>query len=188
MARLMERLQKVDNDPSPTDSVTTTTTNQPERNTITTSDLNNKDLIIDNNIGRTNRTNDNGKSRTIETAPKTFESKETHGLVRKSSGSLKLDKKPKSVKLHRHSSLGILPSTIAIGSGFYLDDLYDEEICRARREQVGKGSKTQPHNGPGILWPLQSGSCSNTPHTLRSEIFLHRQVHGNGQNTPTRGI
>ena len=189
MARLMERLQKVDSDPSPTDSVTTTTTtttaamtNQPERNSTVSSESNKKDRKNDKI-----RTNDNNKILTSDTSPKTFESKETRGLVRRSSGSLKLEKssKPKPAPLHRHSSLGILPSTIAIGSGLYLDDLYDEELSRAKRDQVGRGHKSPHYSGPGICGPIQSSSCSNTPHTFRPEIFLHRQ--GSGHNTPTRG-
>jgi hypothetical protein len=113
--------------------------------------------------------------------------------VRKTSGSLKLEKrsksKPTKPNLHRHSSLGILPSTIAIGSGLYLDDPYDDLMKMRRESGVAKSSKVH-HNGPGIigLRHPQSPTTSTTNNmSHRSEFStLTHNRNGNGY-TPTRG-
>ena len=63
-----------------------------------------------------------------------------------SSSSEELDKKLNFSKkkrkpgksLLRHSSLGILPSSIAIGSGMLVDDTSYEDLARMRRESVSR--------------------------------------------------
>jgi len=118
MARLMERLQKVDND-SPTDSATTS---QLDQASLTAATLPEKD----------SKKSEQGSC------------SEPKGLVRKTSGSLKLERRPMSNKakpsLIRHSSLGILPSSIAIGGGFVYDDHYIDAAKR-RKEASAKPSR-----------------------------------------------
>ena len=120
MARLMERLQKVDND-SPTDSATTS---QLDQASLTAATLPEKD----------SKKSEQGSSN------------EPKGLVRKTSGSLKLERRPMSNKakpsLIRHSSLGILPSSIPIGfgGGFVYDDHYIDAAKR-RKEASAKPSR-----------------------------------------------
>ena len=126
MARLMERLQKVDND-SPTES---TTPSQVERNCSTAAKNSNKEP---------EKTEDKS-SKEKSSKEKSSKEVEPKGLVRKPSGSLKLERKsknsnkPKS-KLSRHSSLGILPSSLPMGGGgFYFDDSNFQELAKKRKE------------------------------------------------------
>jgi len=110
--------------------------------------------------------------------------------VRKTSGSLKLEKRSENKQakpnLYRHSSLGILPSTIAIGSGLYLDDPY-EDLMKMRRESGAVKSNKVNHNGPGIIG-LRQPQSSTTPNTShRSEFSTLTQNRNGNVYTPTRG-
>jgi hypothetical protein len=124
MARLMERLQKVDND-SPTES---TTPSQADQNCSTAA------------TGNSNK-------ETVKTDEKSSNDNEPKGLVRKPSGSLKLERKSKpsnetKLTLSRHSSLGILPSSLSMGGGgFYFDDSNFQELAKKRME-VAKNCRT----------------------------------------------
>ena len=111
--------------------------------------------------------------------------------MRKTSGSLKLEKrsktKPTKPNLHRHSSLGILPSTIAIGSGLYIDDPYDDLMKMRRESGAAKSSKVH-HNGPGIIGirhPQSPPTTNNTSHRSEFSTLTHNR-NGNVY-TPTRG-
>ncbi len=110
--------------------------------------------------------------------------------MRKTSGSLKLEKRSENKQakpnLYRHSSLGILPSTIAIGSGLYLDDPYDD-LMKMRRESGAVKSNKVHHNGPGIIG-LRQPQSSTTPNTShRSEFSTLTQNRNGNVYTPTRG-
>ena len=112
--------------------------------------------------------------------------------MRKTSGSLKLEKrsksKPTKPNLYRHSSLGILPSTIAIGSGLYIDDPY-EDLMKMRRESGAAKSNKVHHNGPGIIGirhpPQSPPTTNNTSHRSEFSTLTHNR-NGNVY-TPTRG-
>ena len=108
MARLMERLQKVDND-SPTDSATTSQLDQ--------------------------------ASLTAATLPEKDSKKSEQGSSNEPKGRRPMSNKAKP-SLIRHSSLGILPSSIPIGfgGGFVYDDHYIDAAKR-RKEASAKPSR-----------------------------------------------
>jgi hypothetical protein len=64
---------------------------------------------------------------------------ERKGLVQKTSGSLKLEKRSKPKKpdaaLIRHSSLGILPSAVGFAGGVFYDDHYNDFAKKKKDSQ-----------------------------------------------------